>query len=101
MHWLMYYGKGFITLAEIQTFEKVIDDYKPEKVVELATASYIVGDGSPMVLLGAIRQNKVKELFASLPDVSSMDKKSQENFDKCRTAFIDAISSTCVPHPVS
>ncbi|OKZ74281.1 MAG: hypothetical protein BHW00_05145 [Clostridium sp. 26_22] len=47
IHWWHYYGKCIYTFAELKEFEKIIDDYGVEKVLDAAIASYVCGDGSP------------------------------------------------------
>ena len=94
MHWWHYYGKCIYTLAELEEFEKIIDEYGVEKVLDAALASYVCGDGSPTVILMSIRRGKVKELFASLPDISEMKEKEKETHLKLREQFVQAISQT-------
>lgn len=94
IHWWHYYGKGIYTLAELEKFEEVIDEYGPEKVLDVAIASYICGDGSPTIMLASIRKDAVKELFESLPDVSKMEEKEKEQYEAVRTEFVQIISQT-------
>ena len=49
IHWWHYYGKVIYTLAELEEFEKVIDEYGANKVLDVAVASYVCGDGSPTI----------------------------------------------------
>ena len=70
IHWWHYYGKVIYTLAELEEFEKVIDEYGADKVLDVAVASYVCGDGSPTIMLASIRKGTVKKLFESLSDVS-------------------------------
>ena len=71
--WWQYYGKVIYTLAELQEFLKIIDQYGAEKVFDAVVASYLTGDGSPTTILLAIRKGLVKQLFDSLPDASTMN----------------------------
>lgn len=77
IHWWHYYGKVIYTLAELEEFEKVIDEYGADKVLDVAVASYVCGDGSPTIMLASIRKGTVKKLFESLPDISKMEKKGK------------------------
>ena len=36
IHWWHYYGKVIYTLAELEEFEKVIDEYGADKVLDVA-----------------------------------------------------------------
>ena len=94
IHWWQYYGRLIYTLAELEEFEKIIDDYGVDKVLDAAVASYIRGDGSPTIILMSIRKGAIKELFESLPDVSKMGDEEQKQYQKVREAFIRAISQT-------
>ena len=94
IHWWHYYGKSIYTLDELEEFEKVIDEYGVDKVLDVAVASYICGDGSSSVMLASIRNGAVKELFASLPDISKLDEKEKEQYDAVREEFIQIISQT-------
>lgn len=40
IHWWHYYGKSIYTLAELEEFEKVIDEYGVDKVLDVAVVSY-------------------------------------------------------------
>lgn len=94
IHWWHYYGKCIYTFAELKEFEKIIDDYGVEKVLDAAVASYVCGDGSPTIILMSIRKGAVKELFESLPDVSKMGEKEKEQYQMVREEFVEAISQT-------
>lgn len=92
IHWWHYYGKSIYTLAELEEFEKIIDKYGVNKVLDVGVASYIVGDGSPQVILSCIRTNSVEEMFSTLPDFSDSQEELAE-YQKVKKAFIDEISS--------
>lgn len=94
LHWWHYYGKCIYTLAEIEEFEKIIDDYGVEKVLDAAISSYVCGDSSPTIVLMSIRNNKVKELFDALPDINKMEEKEKENYLNIKEKFIETISQT-------
>ena len=94
MHWWHYYGKCIYTLAELKKFEEVIDEYGVEKVLDAAIASYVCADGSPTVMLASIREDTVKELFESLPDISTWEEKDKEQYKATRDEFIHIISQT-------
>ena len=94
MHWWYYYGNCIYNLAELEKFEKVIDEYGVEKVLDVAVASYICGDGSPTIMLASIRRDSVKELFESLPDISTWEEKDKEQYKAVRDEFVHHISQT-------
>ena len=94
IHWWHYYGKGIYTLAELEEFEKVIDEYGADRVFDVAVASYVCGDGSPTIMLASIRKGAVKELFDSLPDVSKMEGKEKEQYEAVRKELAQIISQT-------
>ena len=94
IHWWHYYGKVIYTLAELEEFEKVIDEYGADKVLDVAVASYVCGDGSPTIMLASIRKGTVKKLFESLPDISKMGKKEKEQYEIVRDKFVQIISQT-------
>ncbi len=94
IHWWHYYGKVIYTLAELEEFEKVIDEYGADKVLDVAVASYVCGDGSPTIMLASIRKGTVKKLFESLPDISKMEKKEKEQYETVRDKFVQIISQT-------
>jgi len=94
IHWWHYYGKFLYTLAELAEFEKIIDEYGVEKVLDVAVASYLCGDGSPTIILISIRKDKVKELFDSLPNIDEMKEKEKELHLKLREQFVNEISKT-------
>lgn len=94
IHWWHYYGKCIYTFAELEEFEKIIDDYGVEKVLDAAVASYVCGDGSPTIILMSIRKGAIKELFEALPDVSKMGEKEKEQYQMVREEFVQAISQT-------
>ena len=94
IHWWHYYGKSIYTLAELEEFEKVIDEYGVDKVLDVAVVSYVCGDGSPTIMLASIRKGAVKELFESLPDISKMKKKEKEQYEAVREEFVQIISQT-------
>ncbi len=95
IHWWHYYGKVIYTLAELEEFEKVIDEYGADKVLDVAVASYVCGDGSPTIMLASIRKGTVKKLFESLPDISKMEKKEKEQYE------INSYRSFRKPHKIT
>lgn len=94
IHWWHYYGKAIYTFAELEEFEKIIDDYGADKVLDAAVASYVCGDGSPTIILLSIRKGAIKKLFESLPDISKMGDEEQKQYQKVREEFVQAISQT-------
>lgn len=94
LHWWHYYGKCIYTLEELKEFEKIIDKYGTDKVLEAATASYICDDGSPTIILMSIRYNKVKELFDTLLDIEKFDEDVKNEYNAAKEEFLRIISST-------
>lgn len=78
----------------MEKFEKVIDEYGADRVIDVAIASYVCGDGSPTIMLISIRKGAVKELFESLPDISKMEEKEKEKYEAVRDEFVQIISQT-------
>lgn len=62
--WTVYYTK-----SELAAFENIIKKYGVDKVLQMGVTSYILFDGSPRIILIAIRNNSVEELFNSLPNI--------------------------------
>ena len=87
MDWWCCYANTIYTLAELKEFEKIIDEYGVDKVMDAALASYVCGDGSPTVMLVSIRRGTVKKLFDSLPDVSKMDEKQKAVYEFIKSRF--------------
>ena len=94
MHWWHYYGKCIYTLEELEKFEKIIDEYGADKVLDFAVTSYIISDGSPTILLGSIRNGVVEEMFQSLPDIETFDKVAKKEFIEIKEVFLKAITET-------
>lgn len=94
VHWFHYYGKQIYTLDEMEKFIAIIDEYGADKVMDVAVASYICGDGSPTVLLNAIRENKVKDIFDSLPDVSTMEEEAKNMYTSVRERLIQIFTES-------
>ena len=94
IHWWHHYGKFIYTLDELEEYEKVIDEYGKEKVLDAAIVSCICGDGSPTNILMSIRTDTVKELFESLPDVSTFDEEKKQIYNAMRDEFVRIISKT-------
>lgn len=94
MHWWRYYGKGIYTTKELKKFEKVIDQYGTDNVLDAAIASWICFDGSPIIMLGSIRAGLVKEMFASLPKIDKMSEEQKTAYDVAKNEFIEIITST-------
>ena len=94
IHWWHYYGKVWYTLAELNEFEKIIDEHGVEKVLEIAMASYMFDDGSPTILLLSIRNNMVDKLIESLPKFNEFEGEDKEVYIKLKENFINTISET-------
>lgn len=90
-HWWYYYGKMMITLAEWEQFNHLVEK-DSSKVLAIAVASYIHGIGSqPLVM--AMRENKVDELLASLPEIEEME---DEEFKRLYTQSENCLISMLV-----
>jgi len=94
VHWWHYYGKMMYTLAELETFTKIIDEQTAERVFDIVIASHIEGDGSPTVILLSIRKNLVDKLFDSLPNVENMNQKNKTIYESVKDEVFQMISST-------
>lgn len=91
LFWWHYYGHYIYSLDESEKFERIIDEYGVEKVLQEAVASYITADGSPTPILAGIRRDKVKELFECLPDIDSFDEGKKEAYEHIQDEFIQAV----------
>ena len=94
MHWWHYYGKAIYTFEDLEKFLSLIDKYGAEKISELVVASYISNDGSPTVLLFAIRHNQAENLLNTLPDVSAFSKKEKELYDVLKNSLEKEIETS-------
>lgn len=94
LHWWHYYGRCMYTLAELEKFEEIIDQYGPNKVFEVVVASYICDDGSPTVLLLSLRNHRVEDLFNSLPDIQKMEERERNTYHKLEQELVSMISET-------
>lgn len=95
IHWWHYYGKAIYTFDELERFERLIDKKGVDKILDVAVASFIVGDGSPTALLMAIRDNKAEELLNSLPDIDKFSEEDKKGYLHIKEEFVKIISSTC------
>lgn len=71
-HWWYYYGKSLLTLAEMDEFSKLLDTHT-QNIFELAIVDYLTDGEGPIVLLSAMRQNRVEELFKIISDIPKTD----------------------------
>lgn len=94
MHWWHYYGKCIYTYEDLENFSALIDKYGTEKISELVAASYISNDGSPTILLFAIRQNKVEYLLDTLPDVSTFSEDEKRLYDDLKASLEKKIETS-------
>ena len=95
LRWWNYYGRHIYTMAELEKFEEIIEQYGPNKVFEVVVASsYICNDGSPTVLLLSIRKHMAEELFNSLPDIQKMGESERNEYHKLEQELISMISET-------
>ena len=96
IHWWHYYGKLIYTLEELNNFIAIIDEKGANKVFDVATASYLCGDGSPTVLLLSIREDKVDELFGTLEGCTGENAPENECaiFQKAREELFTIVSSS-------
>lgn len=94
LHWWHYYGALMYTLQELEDFEKLMEQYGEEKILEVALASYIKGDGKNTILLLSMRQNKVEQLLHSLPCIESFDHSTKLKFSKIKEDFLSELQTT-------
>ena len=94
LHWWHYYGRLWYTFEEIEKFREIIKEKGAEKVLEVAVASVICQDGKNTALLMSIRENKLDELFAALPNIDEMSPESKEMYQKVKSKFLDEIKYT-------
>lgn len=86
-HWWYYYGKMIITLAEWEEFNKLVKD-NTDKVFDVAVINYVYGVSS-QPLICAMRENKVKELFESLPKIDEIqDEEFKTAYTQAKKGFI-------------
>ena len=75
LYWWQWYFDNSISLEsrydskEIKEFEKLINKYGTNKVLDLATISCILSDGSPRIIQLAMNTNSVEELFDAIPNI--------------------------------
>lgn len=92
LHWWHYYGKSIYTLAELEEFNNLLEsDF--EKILEVAIANYMCGEG-PTLLLIAIRKKLVSKMLAKLPNINELTEESKNQYFKIKTGFINEIIST-------
>lgn len=94
IHWWRYYGRDPYTLEELAEFERIIDQYGAERVLDVAFASYVCEDGSSWVILTSIRENAVEQLFDVVPSCENIEGEDQKTFSSARKEFVRLISDT-------
>lgn len=94
MHWWHYYGKCIYTLEELEEFEKIIDKYGIDKVLDVAVSSFICSDGSPTIILKSIRTDTVEKIFDALSEIESMNEKEKQEYNIIKEEFVKIISET-------
>ena len=92
LHWWHYYGKGIYTLAEIEQFEKMIDE-NYDQVWGLAIAGFIHELTSQPILF-AMREDKVADLLATLPVIEEQSDEFKEAYAKAEKALLTQIVQT-------
>lgn len=90
-HWWYYYGKLLLSLDEIEKFNKLLDS-NTDDIFVTALCGYAQGLSS-QVLIGAMRQGKVDELFGILPDFKN-DEKLKEAFKTISADFLNEVVGT-------
>jgi len=94
IHWWHYYGKCIYTFQELTDFEKLIDEKGERKILEVALASYLCGDGSNTVLLISMREKLVDKLLSTLPDISKFSPNEKQMYDKEQEEFLNILRSS-------
>ena len=92
VHWWHYYGKYIYTYGELQKFLELLKKDE-EKILDVAVASYIIGDG-PTTLLMAIRNNEVEKLFDALPNKSSFNSTELIDYNFLKDQFLKKIKDS-------
>lgn len=90
MHWWHYYGKSMYSLADLEKYEKIIE-FKTKKVFEFVVATYILEKPGQSILLSAIKNNIVDELFQTLPQVENEDQKFQMEYHQAEEKLISIL----------
>ena len=93
LSWWHNCGEEIYTLSELEQFKQIIRQYGVERVFEIVIASVIVDDGSPTMLLTAMRCNRADELFESLPDVSTFSEDNKKVFENVKNTLLEALTS--------
>ena len=94
MHWWHYYGKCIYTYGELQKFLELLKKDE-EKILDVAVASYIMGDG-PTILLMAIRNNEVEKLYDVLPNKSSFNSTELKDYNYYKSKFLEKIKDSYI-----
>ena len=88
-HWWYYYGKELYTLTELEEFNKLIDE-RADDILVLAIFSALRGQSS-QILLHAIREGVVNEVFDVLPETNTKDELYNREYKMIRSYFLKAI----------
>ena len=91
-HWWHYYGKLLVSFDEIEQFQNLLDS-NIEEIYVTALCSYLKGLSS-QVLIAAMRQGKIEELFKSLPNINTFDKEINEAFEALSDEFLNEVVNT-------
>ena len=91
-HWWHYYGKLLYSLDELERFNKLLDT-NCDDVFTTAICSYTRGYSS-QILISAMRQGKVDELFKVLPDTITDDELRNRAYKALCNEFLSEVVGT-------
>ena len=87
--WNGYYSKK--QMEETKKFEEIIEEYGVNKVIDAGVASYLLNDGSPYLILLAIRTDDLKTFFNLISEITYKKKEEKDFYEKIREIFINNI----------
>ena len=98
--WFYYYGGVLVTLDEIERFRKLAMT-KQDEIFNYITTSFIVNNTiQTNVLVAAMRQDKVEELFKSLIDEKQLEDKLRIRLEATKDSLIkEIVHSYLFPEP--
>ena len=101
MHWLKHFAKTPYTADEEKEFEKIIDEYGEEKIIDIMIVTFAIYNNFyptlllyfyPTLLLYNMRQGQIKEIIEQLPDHSAFDEEEEELYKVLRDHIISTLS---------
>ena len=92
MHWFHYYSKNIYTLEERTMIQQIIEQ-QPYEVLKIAVWGYLKNHGS-QVLLFALRQDLLLQLFDTIPRDDEFNENDKMEFEELIAEFIVKIVDT-------